>query len=156
MLGQNLDVAKFTLDYEEAIGIAVRSVYPSSATPGCYFHWKQAQRRKLKELGIPQVEIGKAMAKGMVDLTCMMSYSRVPAAIAYIRANVESEETKTLWDQYWIYFGKTWYYNGCKFKSWNMSHLTYLEQGTSFRTNNACESWNRYKIIWFYLTFKDN
>ncbi len=44
---------------------------------GCLFHWKQAIRRKLIKLGMPENEVGFAMRKGVLDLLTIMPKDEV-------------------------------------------------------------------------------
>ena len=80
-----------------------------NAVGGCYFHWKQALRRRLKELKIPKELITKLMGhEGLVNILAVFSYDEVPKGIEYIRYKMSEGEYKSSFDKFWSYFMKTW------------------------------------------------
>jgi len=135
----------------------------SNAVGGCYFHWKQALRRRLKELKIPKELITKLMGhEGLVNILAVFSYDEVPKGIEYIRYKMSEGEYKSSFDKFWSYFMKTWMKKTTRyddksglylFNSWNMFHLigpsgllAEDENGHDVsvnRTNNPLERFNR-------------
>jgi hypothetical protein len=130
---------------------------------GCYFHWKQALRRKLKELKVPKDLITKLMGdKGLINILTVLQYDEISKCIEYIRYKMAEGEYKSEFDKFWSYFVKIWMKKTTRyddksglylFNSWNMSHLvgpTGLlaedENGHDVsvnRTNNPLERFNR-------------
>ena len=60
------------VDFEKAFFTAVSIYFPQALLTGCLFHFKQAARRKMEKLGIPDNEIKIAMASGAYDLLTVL------------------------------------------------------------------------------------
>lgn len=60
------------VDFESALINAVKEVFPNAKLIGCTFHFKQAIRRKMLELGIPKDIVSYCMIPGMVDLLTVL------------------------------------------------------------------------------------
>ena len=52
-----LDLVSHCCDYEQALMKALADEFPDSAHIGCNFHWKQALRKKMRELAVPEVNL---------------------------------------------------------------------------------------------------
>ena len=56
---------------------------------GCLFHWKQAIRRKIIKLGIPDDEVKFAMRRGVIDLLTIVPKDEVhPIGTTYVAAKI--------------------------------------------------------------------
>jgi hypothetical protein len=56
-----------TTDFKVSLINAIKEQFPTVKQIGCNFHSKQALRRKMKELKIPEIENKKAMCVGGID-----------------------------------------------------------------------------------------
>ena len=57
---------------------------------GCYFHWKQAIRRKLIELKVSREYITALVGQGgLIEMLTMLPYDDIDRGIAYIRAHLD-------------------------------------------------------------------
>ena len=45
-------VTRMVLDFEKALWVSILSVSPEVCLMGCVFHWVQAVRRKIQEIGL--------------------------------------------------------------------------------------------------------
>jgi len=86
---------------------------------GCLFHFKQALRRRMEKLGIPEAEIKFAMRKGEVDLLTVIPIEDLERGIAFARTRImqyideeprenppkgykyDSEASAERWDIFW-------------------------------------------------------
>ncbi len=74
------------------------------AVNGCNFHWKQACRRKMAELRIPDEVITKLIGKdGLMNFLEVIKYDDIPRAIIYIRSKAE----EGVYEKNLISFGPT-------------------------------------------------
>ena len=61
--------------------------FPGAATILCFFHWKQALRRKLANKLVPDFLINRLMsADGLINILPTVPTIEIPKAIAYIRS----------------------------------------------------------------------
>ncbi|POM76524.1 Hypothetical protein PHPALM_6226 [Phytophthora palmivora] len=67
-VGSKPDINALVCDFESALIFAVREHFPESRIVGCLFHLKQAWRRKMKDLRLPNIEVSIAMQKGVLDM----------------------------------------------------------------------------------------
>ena len=63
---QELDPSYIGVDFERAFFSNVTIHFPEAKLVGCLFHFKQAARRKMKELRFPDEEVSFAMRKGVL------------------------------------------------------------------------------------------
>ncbi|KUF80223.1 hypothetical protein AM588_10000173 [Phytophthora nicotianae] len=61
-LGKDIKPGDVVCDFEGAMILAIRGLFPSTRIVGCLFHFKQACRRKLKEYRMPNDEASIAMS----------------------------------------------------------------------------------------------
>lgn len=106
----------FKLAFFRMIGIH----FPDAKLLGCKFHFKQAARRMMVKLGIPENEVKFAMKPGMYDLVMVLEADQIQKGIAYVRTKIigfveeqsysAKEETTAFkkWDQFWEYFERFW------------------------------------------------
>ncbi len=71
-LGGKFDPATVGVDFEPALRNVVSEMFAKALIIGCLFHWKQAIRRKMGELGIPKAVISYFMRPGHLDLLTVL------------------------------------------------------------------------------------
>ena len=134
-------------DFELALIDAVHVQFPASDVVGCYFHFKQACRRKLKKLGVPEAEVNTAMERGVLDALTVIPRKKIAGSgICYVQKAIQQrcEESElpyseSKWSEFWIYFKRTWL-GRYKPKDWNVHGLP---RSLVTRTNNPLERFNR-------------
>ncbi|POM68119.1 LOW QUALITY PROTEIN: Hypothetical protein PHPALM_15762 [Phytophthora palmivora] len=67
-VGSKPDINRLVCNFESALIFAVREHFLESRIVGCLFHLKQAWRRKMKSLRLPNIEVSNAMQKGVLDM----------------------------------------------------------------------------------------
>ena len=159
----NFDLVSYVVDYEQPIILAMSDEFPNAAHIGCNFHWKQANRRKLLSLNIPEDTITRLIGTdGIINFLCILPYDLIPKGIQYIRKKMDEGHLKSKFDEFWCYFNKNWMKKTRHFQdktglylftSWNISHLIDSkgkllkdEEGMDVavnRTNNPLERFNR-------------
>eukprot|EP00644_Phytophthora_capsici_P013144 jgi/Phyca11/100995/e_gw1.5.973.1 len=87
-------------DFEAGLQEAVQVQFPDAAVVGCYFHFKQTCRRKMKSLGIAEAEIRIAMTKGNLDMLTVIPHGKIDGR--------GIEYSEAVWNSFWVYFRKTW------------------------------------------------
>ena len=68
---ENFQIA-IGVDFERDFFTAAGLFFPEVHSVGCLFHFKQAARRKMIDLGIPECEIQIAMQFGVYDLLTVL------------------------------------------------------------------------------------
>jgi hypothetical protein len=67
-----------TTDFEQALMNAIQEQFPKIPVIGCEFHWKQAIKRKLEKLGIPQDMIHKLIcSSGPLQILTMIEICEI-------------------------------------------------------------------------------
>ncbi|KAK1947061.1 hypothetical protein P3T76_001071 [Phytophthora citrophthora] len=101
-LGKQPNPVDVVCDFESALINAIQKHYPSTRLIGCYFHFKQACRRKMKEYALPDGEVGVAMLSSPGKI--------VEQGVAWVKAKVKPRlDAKDLpysrnkWKQFWRY-----------------------------------------------------
>jgi hypothetical protein len=145
--GWRLDACSVTCDFEQALISAVKSQFRKGALfIGCYFHWKQAIKRKLIERALPKelvkALIGKNGAMNILPLVPIEDI--VPKAIPYIRTKVQETGHKAALDSFWRYFVSTWMKKYSPL-TWNINHIPQGREEDIMinRTNCALERYNK-------------
>lgn len=106
------------VDFEIAFFSQIKNHFEESDLIGCLFHFKQAMRRKMVKLGIPEAELKFAMRKGIVDLITVIPLDDLDKGIVFIRHMIAEfvveqgysdgeerashERWDAFWDQYFI------------------------------------------------------
>lgn len=104
-----MDAKSVTLDFEVPLIQAVTQQFREAKTIFCFFHWKQAIRRKLIKSGIPFPMITRLMNPvGLINLLPMVPVPEIPKAIAYIRSVFDEGDYVVNFDVFWKYFLSTW------------------------------------------------
>ncbi|POM63006.1 hypothetical protein PHPALM_27764 [Phytophthora palmivora] len=126
-------------DFEAGLQEAVQVQFPEADVVGCYFHFKQACRRKLKALAVPDLEGTIAMSKGYLDMLTVIPHDKIEGpGINYVQEKIK-EACKDNSISYSDYFGITWL-KTYKPSVWNVFEL---DAGIVSRTNNPIERFNR-------------
>ncbi len=114
---------------------------------GCFFHLKQAWRKRLIEkCHLSKEHVTNAMQIGMLDLLCVLPHEQVEEyGIPYLRSILEKDALKKdidKWQTFWNYFLRQWMPNLWR---WNILQME-VPDGTFFdvvnRTNNGLEQYN--------------
>jgi len=129
--------ARIHCDYELALINAIKEQFKEDTNViGCYFHFKQAVLKKMKEIGIPKEQRKIAMNKGAMDILTIIPHEEIEKkGIAFVQSHFTNSP---LWDKFWKYFRNTWL-KRYKYEDWNIYGLEDVQN----RTNNALERFNR-------------
>ncbi|OWZ20503.1 hypothetical protein PHMEG_0005060 [Phytophthora megakarya] len=128
--GRLLGPATLTCDFEKLLKNAVTEQFPL----------KQALRRKMIEVRIPQDQIAAALSPGMVDVLTIIPVAEIAGKI--VRSRITQTGSKTKWNAFWRNFLSTWMQTyGANL--WNVNST--IETGIDLhnRTTNPLESYNR-------------
>jgi hypothetical protein len=150
--GKMLKCISFTCDFEQNLITAGKEVFKDTTIIPCYFHWKQALRRKLVDLGIP-ADVITAIAGdgGHIELLTVLPVNQIlQLGIPYIRQQTAAlEAANPRLTQFWDYFVATWL-KKYKPEDWNLNKVVAQSAPTAVqdfvcinRTNNALERHNR-------------
>jgi hypothetical protein len=145
--GEKITPKEVVCDFEIALINAVMDWFPDADVIGCYFHFKQACKRKMGKLYIPTQEICIAMSKGVLDMLTIVDPVKIRLqGIAWVSAKIKArcgEESigysSTKWDSFWKYLRKTWLVL-LPPKLWNVYGI---KRDLVARTNNPLERFNR-------------
>lgn len=137
-----------TCDFETALINAVRSNFPEAHIVGCFFHWKQALRKKLRDdLKIDGKLVTDFMAReDLLNSLTVINPENILRGIAYIRKILHPIESQDLtnFNKFWTYFLDYWC-NKDRITTWNVHNLATQKDRDSIainRTNNSLERFN--------------
>jgi hypothetical protein len=131
-----------TTDFEKALLNAVKEQLPNAHRVGCLFHFKQAIRRKMQKLHIPEEEIAKAMKKGAIDELTVVKRSDIGKKVVKLKRKYAKGSSKDKWNNFFNYFNNTWM-KKYDFDVWNISSVKEKYISIYNKTNNAPESFNK-------------
>ena len=104
------------VDFERAFFRCVSLHFPDARLIGCLFHFKQAGRKKMKELGIDKDQIEFAMRVGVYDLLTVIPKDEMKKGVHYVRTLIadhlfemkcEGDDDFAKWDTFFDdYFEK--------------------------------------------------
>ena len=139
-----LDPFLVTCDFEAGLQKAVIGQFTNAILNGCLFHWKQAIRRKMKDIGIHSEQVEWGMTKDVLDYLTVIPRDEIRGKeIDYVQSiidpHVETDEDKFKWGLFWEYFTRYWLSSDKVIASWNV----YGEELVQNRTNNPLERYNR-------------
>jgi hypothetical protein len=111
----DIDPAYIGVDFERAFFTQVANHFSEADLIGCLFHFKQALRRKMINLGIPEEEVKFAMQKGVIDLITVIPVEDLnPKGTAFVATKIydyctklyekgsdEYKESERRWDDFW-------------------------------------------------------
>ena len=104
-----MNADSISCDFELSLIQALKEQFFGASTIFCFFHWKQAIRRKLIKCGIPAHVVSRLMNQnGLINILPMVPVLEIPKAIAYIRFTFQEGEFVALFNVFWQYFVKTW------------------------------------------------
>jgi len=104
-----MNANSITCDFELPLIQALKEQFSGASTIFCFFHWKQAVRRKLIKCGIPAHVVSRLMDQNdLINILPMVPVLEIPKAIAYIRFTFQEGEFVSLFNVFWQYFVKTW------------------------------------------------
>ena len=86
---QELDPSYIGVDFERAFFSNVSIHFPEAKLVGCLFHFKQAARRKMKELRFPDEEVSFAMRKGVNDLLTEIQKEHLLMGIEFVACMID-------------------------------------------------------------------
>lgn len=143
-----VQVINTTCDFEKGLMNAAKTELRAPVI-GCEFHWKQAMRRKLLELGVPKDTISNLMnSDGLINLLTGIPIDEVePKGIPYIRASFDEGAHVHKFNAFWKYFKETWM-SQYDPRVWNVFASLHnaednVEARILNRTNNPLERFNR-------------
>jgi hypothetical protein len=147
-----IKVCTYCTDFEVAMMKEMDVMFggPGGGTHiGCFFHLKQAWRKRLIEkCHLSKEHVTNAMQIGMLDLLCVLPHEQVEEyGIPYLRSILEKDASKKdidKWQTFWNYFLRQWMPILWR---WNISQKEGPD-GSFFdvvnRTNNGLERYNRH------------
>ena len=157
------------VDFEHAFINSLRKVFPDARIIGCLFHLKQAWRRKLKDLGVPNEVVSHLMRRGHLDLLTVLPIEDVknvesmgpvfvhmllettagdrPTKLkdgskVTVRAWFHTEEGSEKMNLFWGYADRQWFTKKGMPELWNLRDLVDAEKFDIDRTNCALEGFN--------------
>jgi hypothetical protein len=125
-----------TVDFEKALIAAVKYKFQHSPIVGCFFHFMQAIRRKMKKFHVPEDD-ATALCRRF-ELLTVIPHSEIDLGIEYICEVTGTDGDN--WAPFWSYFKNTWI-KSFPVPLWNISLVN--ENHLAGRTNNALERYNR-------------
>lgn len=142
-----MQVISSTCDFEKGLMNAVKSEFKAPVV-GCEFHWKQAMRRKLLELGVDKDTISNLMnSNGLINILTGIPIAEVESkGIPYIRASFNEGPHVEKFNTFWKYFKDTWMnqYDPCVWNVYDSLHNSdTMDSRILNRTNNPLERFNR-------------
>ena len=113
---EDIDASYIGVDFERAFFNQLDAHFPDAKLMGCLFHFKQAARRKMVNLGIPDSVIKFAMARGTYNLLTVIPIDQLEKGVVYVRTKIidflselsksvkEEEASVERWEKFWEYF----------------------------------------------------
>ncbi|EGZ26009.1 hypothetical protein PHYSODRAFT_326955 [Phytophthora sojae] len=88
--GKKLNPAEIVCDFEFSLISSVQTRFPNAEVVGCFFHFKQAIRRRLKDERISDDEVTIAMESGVLDILTVIDPDLVdPKGIAWVKQEIK-------------------------------------------------------------------
>ena len=81
---QDMDPTYFGVDFERAFFTNVRIHFENAKLLGCLFHFKQALRRKMKQLLFPDEEVIFAMKRGVIDVLTVIPPEHLTQGVTFV------------------------------------------------------------------------
>ncbi|KAG3083689.1 hypothetical protein PI124_g19537 [Phytophthora idaei] len=137
-----VDPRYVTSDFEVGLLNAVRQPFAGVSVVGCLFYWKQALRRKMIDLRIPQETVSHVMTAGVIDvLTVIPIGENTEKCIPFVRSRVNESGHRGKLDTFWRCFKRTWMLNYDP-ALWIIHDIAESTDIVN-HTNNALERFNR-------------
>jgi hypothetical protein len=84
---------------------AVKGQFPSAKSVGCLFHFKQAIRRPMLKLRIPEDYVSHTAER--LDILTVAPIKQIEkSSIAYVNTLIDPEGHAAKWTKFWRYFVK--------------------------------------------------
>ena len=137
-----------TCDFEKALHSAIKTEFPSARINGCLFHWKQAIRKKLKDLRFEESSVvDRFMHRSTLETLTIIPPNEIEEfGIPFVRdiidENLGENDLKKI-DLFWQYFDKFWMESASWICGWNVNHQNLEYKKNLMRTNNGLERYNR-------------
>ena len=137
-----------TCDFEKALHNAIALEFPNVIINGCLFHWKQAIRRKIRDLKFEEPSIEERfMWRNVLETLTIIPVDQIKTyGIPFVRGCVETDLNKNdleKMDIFWEYFNKYWMSSPSFIFRWNIQHHAQFRKEKIMRTNNGLERYNR-------------
>ncbi|POM62950.1 LOW QUALITY PROTEIN: hypothetical protein PHPALM_27832 [Phytophthora palmivora] len=117
-------------DFEAGLQEAVQVQFPEADVVGCFFHFKQACRRKLKVLGAPDLEVTIAMSKCYLDMLTVIPHDKFEGpGINYVQGKIKDACNDNCISYSDVLWGRFWQLKTYKPSVWNVFELN---AGTRF------------------------
>ncbi|KAG3087443.1 hypothetical protein PI125_g18651 [Phytophthora idaei] len=96
-----------TCDFEMGLLNAVRQLFTGVSVVGCLFHWKQALRRKMIDLRIPQETVSHVMTAGVIDVLTVIPIGEITEKrTPFVRSRVDESGHRGKCDTFWRSIGR--------------------------------------------------
>ena len=92
------------VDFKRAFFTQVTNHFSEADLIGCLFHFKQAARRKMKELRFPDEEVSFAMRKGVFDLLTVIPKEHLLMGIEFVAGVIDEYIQENPWRVIWMLF----------------------------------------------------
>ena len=119
MTESKIDPRSITSDFEVALFNSNQRTIPGTARIGCTFHFKQALRHRLLELGMPLLLIASAMRPEMLGSLQNVPRNQIRSATSSMIKQLKCEGDADKWDQFFEYFERIWISGQIPFEMWN-------------------------------------
>jgi hypothetical protein len=130
-----------TCDFEKPLIRAIKEQFPQTVIVGCLFHFKQALRRKLEKLRMPQDTILAAMKRGQLDILTTIDRREIEPTLRHMQKRLAKGVVAEKWNDFFKYFNRVWM-TDYDIETWNISKALDDSIDMRHRTNNALESFN--------------
>ena len=104
-----------TCDFEQALLNAISGIFPFSKIVGCFFHWKQAIRRKSIALKFKNEKeiVSCSMVKNLMDILTVIPANEITTkGFAFVKDNLKEaileENDSEKMQKFWKYFENYW------------------------------------------------
>lgn len=140
-----LQARTYTCDFELALANVCRMQFKGGVPILCNFHFKQANRKKLLELGVPTITsfLGP---EGPLNILAIIPIDEISEyGIPFIRSIFNEGTARLKFDYYWKYFCAAWI-KRYPAQLWNVHGYSKTEDPEGIvinRTNNPLERFNR-------------
>lgn len=138
----SLNVQRISLDFEQAVWQACRSVFPSCRLHGCFFHWCQSVWRKVQEIGLQSEYSNDPTAKRVIRHLFglpFLPHALIPRTFRLLCYDANTSKLRSLFR----YVQRTWIRQTVSHNNLNMWRPFHWSVfGRDMRTNNSLEGWH--------------
>ncbi|EJK60761.1 hypothetical protein THAOC_18833 [Thalassiosira oceanica] len=143
-------------DFEVALFSTLSLFFPTAIIIGCFFHFKQALKRRLEKLGVPEDQIHYAMRPGKLDTVVALPPNELlevgfPYTFSTLledmerSSSVESDVNPEQWAPFFDnYMTGFWMRPPSVLKMWNQFSWSDVMVSLIGITNNPSEGYNRH------------